>query len=77
MKLNKYVEIDLPDEELLKLKLARKKLGIKQSELAKRAGIDVTYLSKIENNKVPLLAEKLWNKLWNILHALDDNGVLL
>jgi predicted transcriptional regulator len=71
MKLTKYTETDLPDFRVLDLKRVRKNLGMKQSELAEKAGIDVTYLSKIENNKVELLSEKLWNKLWDVLHAQD------
>jgi transcriptional regulator with XRE-family HTH domain len=69
MKLNKYIETGISDEEVLKLKQCREKLGMKQSELAKRASMDVTYLSKIENNKLNLLSEKTWNKLWGILHS--------
>ena len=48
-----------------------------QAELAERASIDVTYLSKIENDKVESIPKALWEKLWNILHAFDTEGKLL
>lgn len=71
MILTKYSCRKLKDSEVEALPRIRKLLGVTQAELAKRASIDVTYLSKIENGKVESLPEKLWDRLWSILYSVE------
>ena len=41
------------------IKSLRQEAGLTQSDLAKKIEIDVTYLSKIENNKVESIHKKM------------------
>lgn len=77
MKLTRYIQTELSPAEVADLKQARRKLGMKQAELAERAGIDVAYLRQIENNRAALLFEELWNTLWDILYSQDERDLLL
>ena len=47
----------------------RKRAGLSQRELAARAGIDFTYLSKIENGRVDPPAEETLRALARVLDA--------
>jgi HTH-type transcriptional regulator, competence development regulator len=53
------------------IKELRKKVGLSQRDLADKAGIDFTYLSKIENDKMAPPSEDTIKK---IAEALDENA---
>lgn len=55
----------------------RKQLGISQRELAKESGIDFTYLSKIENNRMDPPSEKVIRRMAEALHADPDQMTIL
>ncbi|SDF30415.1 helix-turn-helix transcriptional regulator [Sporolituus thermophilus] len=52
--------------KLTKLKLARLRAGLKQTELAKMLGVSPSYINKIENNAVKPTMELLF-KLCRLL----------
>ncbi len=55
----------------------RKARGVSQRELAERAGIDFTYLSKIENDRMPPPAERTIQSMAEILGADSDELIRL
>lgn len=55
----------------------RKQLGISQKELAERAGIDFTYLSKIENNRTPPPSEDVIRAMAQVLGVDSDELIRL
>lgn len=60
-----------------RLRELRKGSGLSQRELAQRAGIDFTYLSKIENDRMPPPSEKTVRRLAEELGADADELTLL
>jgi len=50
----------------------RKQRGMTLRELAERAGIDFTYLSKVENSKIPPPSEQAIIRIAEALHADAD-----
>lgn len=60
-----------------KLRELRKQANISQRELAKRVGIDFTYLSKIENNLMNPPAEKTIVKIAKELNTNEEELILL
>lgn len=57
------------------IKEARRQRGISQKDLAERAGIDFTYLSKIENDRMPPPSEKAIRAMAEAL-ALDADELI-
>lgn len=55
----------------------RKRKGISQKELADRAGIDFTYISKIENNRMPPPSEKTIRAMARTLETDADELIRL
>lgn len=55
----------------------RKERGITQKELAEGVGIDFTYLSKIENDRMPPPSEKTIRALGEALGTDPDQLILL
>jgi len=55
----------------------RKQKGLSQRELAKEAGIDFTYLSKIENDRTEPPSEKVIRKLARHLDVDADELIAL
>lgn len=60
-----------------RIKEQRKALGISQRELAESAGIDFTYLSKIENNRMEPPSEGAIRRLSEALRADADELLIL
>ncbi len=56
---------------------ARKKLGLSQKELADQTEIDFTYLSKIENDRMPAPSEKTIRALAGLLKLDADELIRL
>jgi HTH-type transcriptional regulator, competence development regulator len=56
---------------------ARRQRGISQKELADRAGIDFTYLSKIENDRMPPPSEKAITAMSEALEMDADELIRL
>ena len=52
-----------------KIRELRKRKRLSQRDLAEKVGIDFTYLSKIENNKVPPPSNKVISKIARALEA--------
>jgi len=59
------------------IKASRIKAKISQRDLAERAGIDFTYLSKIENNKMPPPSEDTIRKIAAILKEEPEQLIIL
>lgn len=55
----------------------RKQRGLSQKELAERIGIDFTYLSKIENDRMPAPSEKKIQAMAEVLSADTDELIRL
>ena len=55
----------------------RKDRGLSQRELADRAGIDFTYLSKIENGRIEPPSEEVIRHVAEELHADVDELIIL
>lgn len=51
----------------------RKQLGISQRELADQSGINFTYLSKIENDRMDPPSEKVIRRMAEALHTDPDH----
>ena len=60
-----------------KMKELRKAKRITQRDLAERVGVDFTYISKIENNKLTAPAEDTIRKIAEILDTDADDFVVL
>ncbi len=60
-----------------RLRELRKGRRFSQRELARRVGIDFTYLSKIENDRMPPPSEKTVRRLADELGADPDELILL
>ena len=52
-----------------RLRELRKRAGLSQRELARRVGIDFTYLSKIESGAMPPPSEKILSRLADALNV--------
>lgn len=61
-------------ETIRKLRLEK---GLSQLQIADRVGIDVTYLSKIENDRVPAPAEDVVRRLAGIFGRAHEELLLL
>jgi transcriptional regulator with XRE-family HTH domain len=61
-------------EHLKRTRIAKK---ISQRELATRVGVDFTYLSKIENNRMAPPSEDTIKKIANVLDENADDLILL
>ncbi len=59
------------------LKAVRKRKKISQRELAKRVGVDFTYISKIENGIMPAPSEETIRKIAVVLGEEVDKMILL
>lgn len=59
------------------LRAARRAAGVTQRELAERAGLDFTYISKLENDRIPPPAADTVVLLCNILGAPADEFLAL
>lgn len=59
------------------IKAARIKAKVSQRDLAERAGIDFTYLSKIENGKMAPPSEETIRKIAEILGEEPENLIIL
>lgn len=55
----------------------RKRKGMSQKELADKAGIDFTYLSKIENDRMPPPSEKTIRAMAEVLETDADELIRL
>jgi len=60
-----------------KLKQLRKHAGVNQRALADYCGVDFTYISKIENNKMPAPSEETIIKMAEVLQVEPDYLILL
>lgn len=67
MKLTQYIIINVSKLELQQLVRFRRKHKITQADLAAGVEIDVTYISKIENNALESMPITLWRKIWRWL----------
>jgi transcriptional regulator with XRE-family HTH domain len=54
------------------LRELRRQAGLSQEELAKGAGVDFSYISKVENDRVPPPSEETVLKLCRVLKANED-----
>jgi len=68
-----YIEMTFGD----RLRDLRKERGLTQKELASKVRIDFTYLSKIENDRMPPPSEKTIVELARELGAHEDELLLL
>ena len=60
-----------------RLRELREQAGLIQRELADRAGINFTYLSKIESGAMPPPSKKVILRLAEALHADEDELMIL
>ena len=60
-----------------RIRLLRVQKGISQRDVAIRAAIDITYLSKIENEKLPPPSEEKIRQLAEIFDVTADELILL
>jgi len=60
-----------------KIRELRKRKRLSQRDLAERVGIDFTYLSKIENNKVPPPSDTVIRKLSRELESDSEELLML
>lgn len=68
----------MPENEFgKKIKQLRKQQRITQKKLAENVGIDVTYLSKIENGKLAPPAQDKIKKMAKILEVNEDELITL
>ena len=73
MKLTEYIITNISKLELQELVRFRKRHKITQADLAAGIEVDVTYISKIENNALESIPITLWRKIWRWLRQTAKN----